>query len=419
MPPAIADGIDGAMIAFTSANNRQTIANIATAQPFTGIQTVYFVSATGSRRRIPILELQSTRRLELFVARPGNALAYVRSDDDPRTSGLYVLDLETGFSARLLPGANPLVQRGHYMAPDWSPDGRHLAIALATGYDIDIFLAAKDGATQINISQKGSYDMWPRWSPDGRYIAFVSDRAECPSWNPGEPDFCDALSVPPPSGGQVYLYELASGRTRLLSDVVVAEPPKWIDNTHLAFASGGAFDLGNPQRRLWRADIETGEAREVRIAGGSPTANYLSDSWSPAGDRVVVQLADTRNEIVLLDASGRLLGRDIELDFPRFGMSASWSADGQRIAIGGTSGQCPFGVRVKDRAFSNVASGNAPPTMCNPRFSPDGQYIAFTGVNPSVDGRNDIYIASYNGFGATSLTRDLRGQVELIGWVGG
>ena len=419
VPPAIADGIDSAMIVFTSANNRQTIANIATAQPNTGVQTVYFVSPTGSRRRIPVLELQSTRRLELFVARPGNALAYVRTDDDPRASGLYVLDLETGFSARLLPGANPLVQRGHYMAPDWSPDGRHLAIAVATGYDIDIFLAAKDGSTQTNISQKGSYDMWPRWSPDGRHIAFVSDRADCPSWIPGEPGFCDALSVPPPSGGRVYLYEVASGGARLLSDVVVSEPPKWIDTSRLAFASGGAFDLANPQRRLWQADINTGEVRELRITGGSSTASYLSDSWSPDGNRVVLQLADSRNEIVLLDAAGRLLGRDSELDFPRFGMSANWSADGQRIAIGGTSGQCPYGVRVKNRAFGNVADGNPPPTMCNPRYSPDGQYIAFTGVNPSVDGRNDIYIAGYNGFGATSLTRDLRGQVELIGWVGG
>jgi len=419
VPPSIADGVTSAMIAFSSANNRQTIANIATAQPFTGIQTVFFVSPTGSQRFVPVLELHSTKSLEVFVARPGNALAYVKADDDPRTSGLYILDLETGFSARILPGANPLVQRGHYMAPDWSPDGSQLAIAAATGYDIDIYLAAVDGSAPTNISQMGSYDLWPRWSPDGRHIAFVSDRADCPSWIPGEPNFCDALTKPPPTGGHVYVYEVASGRTWQLSDVVVSEPPTWIDNSLLAFASGSPFDLGNPQRRIWRANIGTGEAREVRVAGGSASASYLSDSWSPDGNRVVVQVADSRNEIVLLDTAGRLLGRDSELDFPRFGMSASWSADGERIAIGGTAGQCPFGIRVKNIGFGNVASGSPPPTMCNPQFSPDGQYIAFTGVNPSVDGRNDIYIASYNGFGATSLTRALRGQVELIGWVGG
>ena len=188
------------MIAFTNANNRQTIANIATAQPFTGVQTVYFASPVGSQRRFAVLQMSSTKSLAVYIAPPGNALAFVKSDDDPRTSGLYILDLESGFSARVLPGENPLVQRGFFMAPDWSPDGSRLALAVATDYDIDIFLAGKDGSTPKNISEVGSYDLWPRWSPDGRRIAFVSDRADCPSWIPGERDFCDALTKPPPVG---------------------------------------------------------------------------------------------------------------------------------------------------------------------------------------------------------------------------
>ena len=419
IPPSIADGISSAMIVFASSNNRQTIANIATAQPFTGVQILYFVSPTGSRRRIPVLELTSSGRFEVFLARPGNAMAYVKADGDPLTNGLYMLDLETGFSARVLPGENPLVQRGYYMPPDWSPDGSRMAVAVATGYDVDIYVVAKDGSPPSRISDEGSYDLWPRWSPDGRHIAFVSDRADCPSWTPGEPQFCDALRMPPPAGGHVYLYEVAGGNTRRLADALVTEPPKWIGDSLLAFASGGPFDPQNPQRRIWRADIRTGETRELRLDGASASASYLSDAWSADGDRVVVQLADSGNEIVMLDASGRLLGRDSELDFPRFGLAASWSPDGGRIALGGTAGQCPYGVRVKNSGFGNVASGSPPPTMCDPLFSPDGQYIAFTGVNPAVDGRNDIYIANFNGFGATSLTRDLRGQVTLIGWVGG
>ena len=407
------------MIAFASSNNRQTIANIATAQPFTGEQTIFFVSPSGSRRRIAVLQANSSKRLDVFPAEPGNALAYVRTDDDPRKSGLYILDLETGFSARVLPGENPLAQRGFHSPPTWSPDGSRLTIAAATGYDLDIYMIAKDGSPPTTISAEGSYDLWPRWSPDGRHIAFVSDRADCPSWIPGEPNFCDALRRPPPVSGQVYIHEVASGATWQLADVAVSEPPKWIGDSLIVFASGGPFDLRNPQRRIWRANIRTGELRELRVEAGSPSASYLSDAWSRDGGRVLLQLADRRNEIVLLDAGGRLLGRDGELDFPRFGLSASWAPDGQRIALGGTAGQCPYGVRVKNSSFENVASGNPPPTMCDPQYSPDGQFIAFTGVNPSVDGRNDIYVANYNGFGAASLTRDLRGQVVLIGWVGG
>lgn len=418
VPDAVRDGLGSPLVAFISSNNRRSIRNIATAQPFTGIQTVYFASPSRAFGRIAVLELDSNERLEVFVARSGNALAYVRNDGDARSAGLYILDLESGFSARVLAGLNPLVQRGFYMRPSWSPDGEKLAMAVATGYDMDIYLFAKDGSGRTQITDSGAYDLWPSWSPDGRHIAFVSDRADCPSWRPGDEGFCDALTEPPPVGGHVYLFEVASGNIRQVSTVAVFEPPYWINAESLAFASGDPFDLLQPQRRIWQANITTGEVVEARLADSPASASYLSESWAPNGRSVLVQIADRDNQVVLLNRAGGLIGRDSALDFPRFSMTASWAPDGARIAIGGTSGQCPYGVRVRNASLGRVASGNPPPTMCDPVFSPDGQYIAFTGVNPSVDGRNDIYVASPNGFGAVSLTQDLRGQVDLIGWAG-
>ena len=120
-----------------------------------------------------------------------------------------------------------------------------------------------------------------------------------------------------------------------------------------------------------------------------------------------------------MTADGELIRRDEELDFPRFSMSAAWSPDGERIAIGGSAGQCPYGVRVKEGDYTNIATGNPPPSMCDPSFSSDGNFIAFTGINPRVDGRVDVYYANSNGFGANNLTADLRGQIDFIGWVGG
>lgn len=419
IPAEIKDGVANQMIAFVSANRQETIANIATAQPFTGIQTVYFASPLSARNRIPVLELESAASLDVFVARPGNAIAFVQTNGDIRTDGLYILDLSTGFSARVLAGENPLVQRGRYMPPSWSPDGAQLALAVATGYDIDIFLYATDGSGRTNITNHGSYDFWPSWSPDGKTIAFVSDRADCVSWNPADSGFCDALTLPPPTGGMVYLYDVASGSVSLVSDLEVSEPPYWINSTMLALASGDPFDLLNPQRRIWRADITSGDVIELRLPDSSETASYLSESWSPRGDAVLVQIADSTNKLVLLSADSALIGQDDNLDFPRYSLSSAWAPDGARIAIGGTAGHCPFGIRVKDSRFRNVASAGPPPTMCDPRYSPDGQFIAFTGVIPRTDGRNDIYVASANGFGAGSITLDLRGHVELIGWVGG
>ena len=419
LPAEIMDGIDNQMVAFLSVNRQETIANIATAQPFTGLQTVYFASPLSARSRIPVLELESTGDLEVFVARPGNALAFVQTNGDARSDGFYILDLSTGFSARILAGENPLVQRGRYMPPSWSPDGQQLALALATGYDMDIFLYAKDGSGRQNITSHGSYDFWPSFSPDGKFIAFVSDRADCPSWDPGLPGFCDGLTLPPPAGGLVYIYEVASGSVSLASGLNVAEPPYWINSSMLALATGDPFDLLNPQRRIWRADIISGETIEIGLPNGLASASILSESWSPRGSAVLAHIADSANQLVLLSADSAVLGRDDNLIFPRYSLAAAWAPDGQRIAIGGAAGNCPYGIRVKDSRLRTVASAGSPPTMCDPRYSPDGQFIAFAGVNPRVDGRNDIYVASANGFGASSITLDLRGQIELIGWVGG
>lgn len=419
VPAEIRDGIQSQMIAYISANRQVSIANIATAQPASGVQTVYFASPSRRIGRIPVLEVNATSGLEVFPSRPGNALAYVKTADDIRSNGLYILDFASGFSARVLAGDNPLVQRGFFMRPSWSPNGAQLAMAAATGYDIDIFLYAADGMSRSNITEHGAYDWWPSWSPDGRHIAFVSDRADCPSWIPGEPGFCDALSVPPPTAGQVYLYSLDSGYVTQVSDVPASEAPYWINASLLAFASGDPFDLLNPQRRIWRADITSGDVREIRLPDSPGAASYLSESWSPDGAAVLAQIAKEDNWLALLSAEGALIDADVSLDFPRFSMRAAWSPDGERIALGGTAGQCPFGVLVRDRRLRSVAEAGPPPTMCDPHYSFDGKFLAFTGVNPRVDGRHDIYVANANGFGAASLTVDLRGQVELIGWVGG
>ena len=419
IPQNIKDGVSSPMVAFLNSNNQQTIANIATAQPNTGIQTLYLVSPANPGRRIPVLEVASSSRLSIFLAKQGNALAYVKLDGEARSHGLYILDLNTGFAARVLPGTNPLVQRGFFVEPDWSPDGSQLAVTVATGYDIDIFLYAKDGSGRQNISNAGSYDLWPRWSPDGRYLSFVSDRETCPSWIPGEDDFCDALKTAPPTVGEIYVIEVETGIVEKVADIEVSEPPYWINETMLGFASGDPFDLLNPQRRIWRANISSGEVTELRLPGSSPTASYLSEAWSPDGKLVLLQVADRSNQLVLMTADGIVQRQDRDLAFPRFGMAAAWSSDGQRLAIGGSSGQCPYGVRVKAADFRNIATGNPPPSMCDPKFSADSKYIAFSGVNPRVDGRNDVYVANFNGFGAINLTGSLRGQVELLGWVGG
>ena len=214
--------------------------------------------------------------------------------------------------------------------------------------------------------------------------------------------------------------ELATGAARKAADITVAEAPRWINERQLAISSGDPLDLLNPQRRIWLVDILSGEARQIRYAGAGDNASYLSEAWSPDGTRVLAQIADQSNELALLAIDGELLASDSELAFPRFGMAASWSPDGQLLSIGGTAGQCPYGIRIKDAAYQSRVSPNPPPSMCDPVFSPDGQRIAFSGVDASrSDGRNHVYVVGANGYGRLNLSASLYGTVELLGWVGG
>jgi len=66
-----------------------------------------------------------------------------------------------------------------------------------------------------------------------------------------------------------------------------------------------------------------------------------------------------------------------------------------------------------------ISSANPPPTVCDPIFSPDGNWIAYSGISPRIDGRLDLYIANASGYSAVNHSASLRGQVRVLGWVGG
>jgi Tol biopolymer transport system component len=404
-------------VAFVNVNDRDGVGDPRTPAPATNVETLYFASPDNPGVRTPILELPASTEDQIFIASPGNAIAYWQQGTTSAQTGLYILDVGIAVSGRIL-AIPSLVQRGFYNPPSWSPDGSRLAIALTTGYDIDIYTVGRDSSNVQNMTNSGAYDFWPSWSPDGRYLLFISDRVRCPSWIPGEPGACDALTMPAPNGGNPYIVDVESLEVTQLSDQWVTEPPRWINNRLVGFSSGDPA-FGDPERTLWLADVITGSSRQARLVGGPQNQLNLAEAWAPDGSAVVFQSAGTETEIVLMDANGNSIGRTTELNFTRFGVAAAWSPDSTRIAIGGTAGQCPYGSRVLDRGFNFLSRGNPPPSMCDPVFSPDSRLLAFTGVNPRVDGRVDVYVANNNGLGAVSLTGTLRGQIELLGWVGG
>ena len=418
IPDNMKDGIDNPLVAFINQNDRDGIGDIRTPQPATNVQTLYFASASNPGARTPVLQLPAASNDQVYIARNGAGVAYFRADDSPAVSGLYILDITVGISGRVLP-LTSLIQRGIFSTPAWSSDGARIAVAVETGYALDIFTISRDGAGIANLTNSGANEFWPAWSPDGRFLLFVSDRTRCPSWIPGDPGACDSQVDTPSTGGNPFILDVQSSEIRQLSEEWLTEPPRWINQRQIVYTSGEPA-FGDPERILWLTDVATSQERPVRLVTGPANQINLAETWSPDGSRVLYQDATgTTNDIVMMDSGGQLIGRSTELNFPRFGVSAVWSPDGSRVALGGVNGNCPYGSRVLDREFNLVARGTPPPSMCDPKWSPDGQQLAFTGVNPRIDGRVDVYVANNNGFGSSNITGDLRGQIKLLGWLGG
>jgi Tol biopolymer transport system component len=403
-------------VAYVNFNNRENLSG--TPQPVNDVQVLYYAPPGAPNSRVPIVEMTGATGDQIYISPRGDAIAYLRPVGSNRASGLYIIDLVLGIEGRVLP-ITTLVQRNIFSEPSWSPDGRQLAIVLETGYNLDIFTVERDGRNPTNITNHPSFDFWPSFSPDGRYLMFVSDRLTCPSWTPSDPNTCDGIGIPAPLGGHIFVYDLSARELSQITQQTVSEPPIWLNARQIGFSIGDPT-LGDDRRALWTADIVTGQSREIRRGTAGDDLIKLGESWSPGGGAVVFQAANNSGtEIVLMGADGSEVVRTSEFTFSRYGMTAAWSPDGTRIALGGVNGQCPYGAIVLDSAFSIIGRYNAPPSMCEPSFSPDGRFLAFSGVNPRLDGRVDVYVANTNGAGAASMTGALRGQIRLIGWVGG
>jgi Tol biopolymer transport system component len=141
------------------------------------------------------------------------------------------------------------------MQPDYSPDGRRLALAAAGPSGLGVRLCGADGADCVDFESEDNLAT-PQWSPDGRSLAAVGWQGERPL--------------------DVYRLEV-EGRfvRRLTTDGAVDTMPTWSrDGRWLYFVSdrSGAFEL-------WKMPSTGGEARQL-THGGAGRAYETSDGRS-------------------------------------------------------------------------------------------------------------------------------------------
>ena len=250
-------------------------------------------------------------------------------------------------------------------APNLSPDGKWIVYA-ASNIDLPgnyrksaVYLIPSTGGASKQISDGVKQDEEPAWSPDGKTIAYVSNR----------------------EGGakQVYLYDVADGTTRKLSNLRGgAGSLKWTpDGTALLLVSDIYPDCG-VEDDCSRAAAEAAEKR--------PTKAHVIDSlmyrhWN-------VWQEPTRAHIVYQPLSGA--ARDLTpgaFDAPPFSVGGGdefdISPDGKEVVYARDTDAQPATSTNSDLFLVPLGGGEAKRITTrtgddtSPSYSPDGKWIAW------------------------------------------
>ncbi|HUE47621.1 MAG TPA: Tol-Pal system beta propeller repeat protein TolB [Steroidobacteraceae bacterium] len=177
----------------------------------------------------------------------GQWLAYVSFET--KHSGVYVQLVRSGERRQVSARA------GVNGAPEWSPDGRKLALTLGGGAgNPDIYILDLTSQDLTRITDDPAIDTEPVWAPDGHSLYFTSDRAGSaqiyqiaaqPGAHPKRITFGGSYNARPrvsPDGSQlamvtldngayrIAVQDLASGTVRVLSHGRLDESPSFAPN---------------------------------------------------------------------------------------------------------------------------------------------------------------------------------------------
>lgn len=292
-------------------------------------------------------------------------------------------------------------------APTWSPDGTTLAFASDRDGDLDIFTMAANGTGLTNLTSSPGSDFEPQWSPVDDRLLFLSQR----DGHRQEASF----DLPPAS--EIYVMNAdGTGVVNLTQHEAEDAHPRWSpDGSSVAFVSSrdGPWHV----RRLHVMDADGTNLRFV--PGGREPLD-----WSPDGQRLIVHQSYSvdrggpprpASNVVTVRVDGT---EEVPVTNPevcicqRWDGDGTWSRDGSRILFSsdreGFVNQLflinPDGsdlIRILQTPGGPLPEYGGGDRV--PRWSPDGQRIAFVHHHGL---RSDIFVVNADGTNLIRLTGD-------------
>lgn len=258
--------------------------------------------------------------------------------------------------------------------PQISPDGKWVAYSVSTIDSIKdrrsstIWMISLDGSQDIRLTSSPEGESRPRWSPDGRYLSFLSSRQASAM------DIGDLLPVTRPKveGSQIWLMDRRGGEGQKLTNI-----------------KGGVNDYAwSPDGQkllLTLTDQEPEDTGKVKT-----TKPYVIDRYQYKQDVEGYRYKKLYTHLYLFTLNTKKL--DTLTKGPYDDEGAVWSPDGNTIAFVSNRTEDPDKNENSDIYTITAQPGSTPHQLTtwkgsdnNPRWSPDGQYIAYTRSTADAD----------------------------------
>lgn len=297
----------------------------------------------------------------LVLACSGSTMAQTGSYPDALSGGNYMHN----FYFPPAPSSTP-------WAPDWSPDGEWIAIAMQGS----IWKVEPQTGIAYELTRSEAYHSSPDWSPDGRWIVYTADY--------------DHQRI------QLEVVDTLTGEVNKLTDdqAVYTDPVFSPDGSRIAYVSTAPNGYFNVFIREFRDGAWSGNPIPVssdndfgrsRLYFGSWDM-YIEPAWFPSGDELllvsnrdiplgsgnVLRVPAVANGIesattVLAEQSLYRTRPDVSIDGKRFVYTSTRGAADQynNLYVQPTVGGEPYKLTF----FEHDAF--------HPRWSPDGEWIAF------------------------------------------
>ncbi|HEV2355575.1 MAG TPA: S9 family peptidase [Puia sp.] len=236
--------------------------------------------------------------------------------------------------------------------PHASPDAKWVSYTLTSidslkdSRNSDIWMISWDGTEDIQITNSPEGESHARWSPDGRYLSFLSGRQDG-------------------KGSQVWLMDRRGGEGKRLTGI-----------------KGGVNDYSwSPDSRtllLTLTDPDPEDSSKIKT-----TQPYVIDRYQYKEDVVGYRYKKTHTHLYLFDIATKKIDTLTRGNYDEG--SAVWSPDGHSIAFVSNRTQDPDRNENTDIYVIAARPGSTMRQLTdwkgtdnNPKWSPDGQTIAYT-----------------------------------------